>query len=357
MRTFFWTKKRSTLTIILITILTTSAAFGLLQMNKGAQAAILSPNPPSGCVGLWNFNEGTGTVTADSSGNGNTGTISGATWVAGKYGQALNFNGVNNYVDVGTGASLYPSSAISVLAWINIHDINPSDYPRIVSCLKNDGTWKGYEIFQNIHSNSINIQINVGGTFYSFYIGAVTQDQWANVGFTFDGTSITTYFNGVASSPHSISGTIVYTATAQSLRIGQNPNIGIAPNGIIDEVSVYNRALSTTEIQNNLQNNPGFTSQLTAKIPKGTTQVITTLTYQGSGSINATITSPSQTYTEDAIPVYQKTSYSTTGSQTDMLNIKRLSISVAALPVDQTWTIALTFDSITAYQISVEVQK
>jgi hypothetical protein len=85
--------------------------------------------------------------------------------------------------------------------------------------------------------------------------------------------------------------------------------------------------------------------------------MIATLTWQGTGSINATVTSPSKSYTEDTISVCQKTTYSTTGGTSDMLNIKRLSISVTALPADQSWTIALTFDSVVAYQIAVEVQK
>jgi hypothetical protein len=57
------------------------------------------------------------------------------------------------------------------------------------------------------------------------------------------------------------------------------------------------------------------------------------------------------------MPAYQKTTYSTSSGATTMLNIKRLSISVIALSSDQSWTIGLTFDSVAAYQISVEVQK
>ena len=61
---------------------------------------------------------------------------------------------------------------------------------------------------------------------------------------------------------------------------------------------------SAAEIQTDSQNSPGFASQLTAKIPKGTTQVIATLTWQRVESINATVTSSAQSYTEDTIPVY-----------------------------------------------------
>ena len=89
----------------------------------------------------------------------------------------------------------------------------------------------------------------------------------------------------------------------------------------------------------------------------GTTQVITTLSWQGTASINATIISPSQTYTESTQPVYQKTTYSTSDGTSNMLNIKRLSVSIDALPSDQNWNITLTFDNPVPYQITVEVQK
>ena len=101
---------------------------------------------------------------------------------------------------------------------------------------------------------------------------------------------------------------------------------------------------------------PDFSPYLSANVPQGTTQVITTLSWQGTGNINVTITTPSQTYTESMMSEYQKTTYSTTGGgPMSMLNIKRLSISVTALPSAQSWNITLTYDNtVSAYQISVE---
>ncbi len=73
----------------------------------------------SGLVAAYSFNEGTGATAADVSGNGIAGTISGATWTtAGKYGNALSFNGVNSYVDLGNPASLTLTGSMTWSAWI-----------------------------------------------------------------------------------------------------------------------------------------------------------------------------------------------------------------------------------------------
>jgi hypothetical protein len=74
-------------------------------------------------------------------------------------------------------------------------------------------------------------------------------------------------------------------------------------------------------------------------------------------SINVTIESPLKSYTEDTVSVYQKTVYSTSGGTSDMLNIKRLSISVSALSSDENWYVMLEFDDVEDYRVTVEVQK
>jgi hypothetical protein len=184
---------------------------------------------------------------------------------------------------------------------------------------------------------------------------AVPLNTWTYFVFTYDGNYNRLYQNGVDVQDKQTAGGALATTTSD-LTLADS-FVGTRFSGILDEVQIFNRALSSTEIQANFQSGPGFTSQLTAAIPKGTTQVIATLTWQGSGTIAVSLTSPSQTYTEDTIPVYQKTTYSTTSDISSMLNIKRLSISVTALPADQNWAIALALNSVTTYQISVEVQK
>src|SRR5262245_59216846 len=67
---------------------------------------------PSGLVGAWSFDETSGTTAADVSGKGNNGSVSGATRVAGKYGNALSFDGVNDVVTVADSASLDLTNAL-----------------------------------------------------------------------------------------------------------------------------------------------------------------------------------------------------------------------------------------------------
>ena len=57
------------------------------------------------------------------------------------------------------------------------------------------------------------------------------------------------------------------------------------------------------------------------------------------------------------ISTYQKTTYATSGGTLDMLNIKRLSITVGALSADQIWNVSLALDNVDSYQASVEIQK
>ena len=85
----------------------------------GADPPPPPPPPNSGLVGAWGFSEGTGGTTADASGNGNTGTITGATWTAqGRHGNALSFNGTGNVVRVASSASLNLTTGMTLSAWV-----------------------------------------------------------------------------------------------------------------------------------------------------------------------------------------------------------------------------------------------
>ena len=244
-------------------------------------------------------------------------------------------------------------AALTVEAWFNPNTVAPS-YQQIV------GKQTGYNEYRLILiGNSIIGQIYDSSHEYtvSSASGGVFAQTgvWQQAALTYDGANLRLYVNGILVNTLALAITI--NPNTYPLYIGINGGVNYPFSGIIDEVSVYNRALSANEIQSGFQQNPDFSPYILANVPQGTTQVITTLSWQGTGNISVTITTPSQTYTESLMSVYQKTTYSTTGGgPLSMLNIKRLSISVTALSSAQSWNITLTTTAVSAYQISVETQ-
>ena len=79
----------------------------------------IAGNASAELVAYWTFDEGSGDIVYDSSGNDNNGTIHGATWDTGKYGNALHFNAQDNYVEVPTSESLEITPNVTIAAWIN----------------------------------------------------------------------------------------------------------------------------------------------------------------------------------------------------------------------------------------------
>ena len=102
-----------------------------LQLERLEERSLLS----TGLVAAYNFDAGSGAVLADVSGNGNNGTITGATWTtSGKYGGALVFNGTNALVTVNDSASLASHDGMTLEAWVD---------PSAVSSAWRDVIYKG----------------------------------------------------------------------------------------------------------------------------------------------------------------------------------------------------------------------
>ena len=88
----------------------------------------------SGLVAYWKFDEGSGTTVADSSGNGNTGTlVNGPLWTAGRVGNALFFDGIDDNVTVPDSTSLDLSSSFTLSAWVNPDRLRQSDFRSILA--------------------------------------------------------------------------------------------------------------------------------------------------------------------------------------------------------------------------------
>jgi hypothetical protein len=207
----------------------------------------------AGLVGYWNFDEGSGTIAYDSSGNGNSGAIYGATWIGGRYGNGLNFDGISDYVDVGNSTILNPASAMSISAWIFLES-----YAGVGEGQRTIVERRKYDV---IHSYQFMIfpagDCREGHVRFSLWssgienvvdsVDAVTLNQWYHIVATYDGTNAKIYINGVQNAIASLSGSIDSTNLKTLIGAGDQGTTNFF-NGTIDEVRIYNRALLAGEV-------------------------------------------------------------------------------------------------------------
>ena len=214
-------------------------------------------------AGYWSFDDGTAT---DNSGNGNNGSLINApAVVAGKNGQALNFNGSNQYVSLGN--VLNPGTGdLSIFAWVRT--TQSGNFNMILS--KRDAslvTNGGYQLFQNGNNavsfafgdgNSSRVKIDSTGP-------RINDGVWHLVGavFTRSGNGVL-YVDGApaAAGTGSIANQSGAVSNALALRIGAEQQ-GFNWAGAIDEVRIYNRALTAGDAQHQVRG-----GNVAAAIPK-----------------------------------------------------------------------------------------
>jgi fibronectin type 3 domain-containing protein len=201
--------------------------------------------PPSGLVATYGFDAGSGTSVADQSGNGNTGTLTNATWAgaaAGKFGNALSFNGTNAYVSVADSSSLDLTSGMTIEGWVKPNTVT-GFHTMIV---KETSGNLVYGLYAGSDTNKPQSQVTVGSPRLVDSSTTIPTGSWSHLAATYDGTTERLYVNGTQVGSLAIAGTIA-TSTSP-LKIGGNAIWGEWFSGLIDEVRVYNRALSASEI-------------------------------------------------------------------------------------------------------------
>src|SRR5438876_8972537 len=221
-------------------------------------ASLMNPSPAGaqtpGLVAAYAFSEGSGTTVADMSGNNNNGTISEATWTtAGRVGNALVFNGASARVTVPDAASLQLTRGMTLEAWV-FPTATPTNWQAIV-----DKNVDGYYLMASSDQGD---RPSAGGTWVggnqnTYGPSVVEVNTWTHLAATFDGETVRLYVNGaeVASQAQ----TTPLATTTGTLQIGGDsyPNEFFA--GRIDEVRIYNRALSAAEIQADMSTAVGGT--------------------------------------------------------------------------------------------------
>jgi hypothetical protein len=208
---------------------------------------------------LWLFDEGQGTTAIDSSGNGCDGEINGATYVQGKYGTGLRFDGAS-FVDLGFPAALQDEivGPFTVETWIKLDAAPPADHSTII-------------FMQASGTVSIGFTSSTGGGFYG-YAGdnvKITDpdpfpvDEWVHVAHTFDGTTQKLYRNGqeIASQDASDANFDHPTDSPWTIGAWSTHDQYFLENATLDEIRVSDEALPAGEL--------GFFGSVTLVEPQG----------------------------------------------------------------------------------------
>ncbi|TAL48239.1 LamG domain-containing protein, partial [archaeon] len=212
----------------------------------------------TGLVGYWKFGEVSGTTTNDSSGNANSGTLGNATggaqptWITNsscKFGSCLNFDGIYSFVNISNSPSLSVTDALTISAWIRTNDAVNSNTERIVQ--KGGGT-SMYDFFIQETNKLRTILTLDTGQANIFGNTALSANTWYHVVTTFSNATglLKIYINGIEDVSTTVSGKI--TTNTNPLIIGAFRGLPTDLqkfNGIIDDVRIYNRALSADEIK------------------------------------------------------------------------------------------------------------
>ncbi|MCP4456083.1 MAG: hypothetical protein GY809_31895 [Planctomycetes bacterium] len=224
-------------------------ASGMLLIDDirlyGEAGEVITPVDPgtANLAGAWSFDEGSGTVAADSSGNGLTGTLFEATWEPGVQGSALSFNDTG-YVETGY-AGIPGTGARTCCAWIKTIEAN-----RVFVSWGLNTAGKKWRMRLDA-TGGLRIEVNGG---YNYGQTFLADDEWHHTAIVLadDGTpdcsETRLYVDGHPETTRAVLDEPIDTDPAGEFRIGRSTYDNAGFIGLIDEVHVYERALSDGEI-------------------------------------------------------------------------------------------------------------
>ena len=193
------------------------------------------PVPPSGPVGAWGFDEASSRRVLDSSGEGNTGRISGAVRTRGRFGGALSFDGRNDWVTIADDPSLDLDRAMTLEAWVR-----PAARGARTVLLKERGPRLSYGLYARPSGHVFtDAERALRGP-------ALPLRRWSHLAMTWDGSVVRVYRDGRQVASRALTGAA--PRSDGPLRIGGNAIWPEFFRGDIDELRVYDRALDAAEI-------------------------------------------------------------------------------------------------------------
>ncbi len=209
-------------------------------------------------VGRWDFNEGSGTATNDSSGNANTGTLTnGPTWGVGKNDKSVVFDGSDDYIDAGSGTSLddLPSGDFTAEWWMYLtNTVQPAAINYINKSNGGVGT-TGWNMLGTPNGTTLRFQVMYNTTSMDYITTAAYSlfNKWSHVTMVFASSTKTAkiYVNGVeASYSTSTAGSGTYQSDAsRNLVMGRQNDVSVNNfSGKLDNVRIFNYARTPAQI-------------------------------------------------------------------------------------------------------------
>jgi hypothetical protein len=225
------------------TLLTAIVVFA--SMING-MAQVPSYVPANGLVGYWPFNGNAN----DQSGNGNNGTVNGATLTADRNGNAnaaYSFDGVNDWININNSNSLNPPSQITISAWVNTLAYNVSNASMVV----NKGWDQGpghYDLL--VFSPNNKSRFVIGSNISVESNSIININQWTLITASIDSLTMKIYVNGTLENTVLQNNNNSFGTNTDPLYIGKHDynNFPYYFNGKIDDIAIWNRALTQNEI-------------------------------------------------------------------------------------------------------------
>src|SRR6476659_8884654 len=221
---------------------------------------------PLGITAGYAFDQVSGTTTADASGHGIVGTLTnGPTLTAGKYGNAVALDGVNDFVNLGNPTALQFTGSMTLSAWVYVSSF-PSDDAAVVS--KRTSGESGYQldITPDTGARTIGFKLtnSSGGAMFRYGATTLQPNTWYHVAGVYNATNQTldVYLNGTLDN-----GQLVGTVTSYQQNSTANDDIGRRAGatgfefaGRVDDVRIADHALTQAQIQTDMATPLGGTT-------------------------------------------------------------------------------------------------
>lgn len=222
----------------------------VVLIGAGSVAADLT----DGLVAHWKLNETSGTIAEDSAGSNDGTLLNGPVWTAGQIGGALDFDGINDIVDCGSSfGAVVGSNTKTILAWAKSAKTDYSTEGRILTLYRYNG-YSGFSIGTSGQPAVWRALYSTPPKDSAYLTSAspLSVNQWTHIALVQNGTNVYLYINGILEDSASNAINPFFgspNATIGAWHYTLSPIPELPFDGTIDDVRIYDRALSDSEVR------------------------------------------------------------------------------------------------------------